>query len=100
MQFNKYVFTLCILLMVILQNVNSQSAGDEDFREQLRKAQLFKNVNSDSLIYYVNNALLIAKANNNSNLELDALFVLIKNEIKSSRLVNVMRLCDTANSID
>ncbi len=99
MQFNKYVFTLCILLMVILQNVNSQSAGDEDFREQLRKAQLFKNVNSDSLIYYVNNALLIAKANNNSNLELDALFVLIKNEIKSSRLVNVMRLCDTANSI-
>ncbi|MFK5854495.1 MAG: histidine kinase [Bacteroidota bacterium] len=62
----------------------------------MSKANSFKNLNTDSLTYYINSALIIAESNNDSKQKLDVLFILIENEIKSSRLINAMNLCDSA----
>jgi len=99
MQTNKYVLILFIFIVVIHQNVNSKTINDLAFDEQLSKARSFKNLNTDSLNYYINNALQIAISNNNPNQKLDALFVIIEYEIKSGKLINAMNLCDSANLI-
>ena len=92
------IVLLCILLIFVNIRLFSNDEG-QSFDSLLQRASGFKYKNFDSVNYYAQKAYLIADKNSNPNHKLDALFVLVKLNIKSGKLVNALSLCDSAKLI-
>ncbi len=89
---------LCVLLIFV--NIGLFSSNEEQsFDLLLQRATTFKHQNFDSVNYFARKAYFIADKNNNPDQKLDALFVLVKLNIETGKLVDALRLCDSAKII-
>ena len=89
---------LCVLLIFVNIRLFSNDEG-QSFDLLLQKATSFKYQNFDSVNYFARKAYFIADKNNNPDQKLDALFVLIKLNITSGKLVDALSICDSAKLI-
>jgi len=87
------IFMTCFML-----TVPAQEFVDE-FNHSLDRANSFQNIDSDSILYYANVAYLIAEAQQNPGLQIDALALIIKTQAKSGKYSNAILNCLKADSI-
>jgi len=87
------IFMTCFML-----TVPAQEFVDE-FIHNIDRANSFQNIDTDSILYYANVAYLIAEAQQNPGLQIDALALIIKTQAKSGKYSNAILNCLKADSI-
>jgi two-component system, NarL family, sensor kinase len=95
-----HLFIRNLLLLLIGSIAFSSIAAiseESSYKELIEKARFYKYKNTDSTLYFANKAYNIADKNNDA--KLDALFLMIKANIKSGMVTYALSLCDTAQLI-
>lgn len=90
-----------IFLLVTFTFCTPIIASDDDSKIELayRKAINFKNINSDSVLYYANTALNLSKESQNPKMEYKSLIFLTKSNIKAGKIGEAIINCLAAKKI-
>lgn len=99
------MFTKCFLLVFLFGSLQSIAADAmepnpiEEFNIYIKKAASYKNISNDSVLYYANKGLQIAKLEENIKNQLAGYILIISTEINSAKYGDAIKHCLTADQL-